>query len=222
MVAIPGVTEALWTILAESVTVLNFSQAGWQDILQSAVENPDSPQSWRHSSTWEAVRTAVGWHKRLEGVLERIHWPEVQRSWHEHGGPTWDPWGFAVVAEHSQPSTMHLRFEALLHHPIRPNGALWAWALTPVIEEWPRLHGLAPVCALDRVIRSLTPPDVIPGAPNFWNAWKIWMSEPSPHPDDGVSSLYPASLFLAWQRTLDTTDVMPPLTTTSGQQLAWW
>lgn len=190
-------------------------------MLAPAVEAPDDVRAWRYHGTWEAVRRAIGWHEQLERILVRNGWPDIQALWAAHGGPEWDPWGLAAVLEETPAAAIASRFETRLHHVLRPGAALWVWVATPEIGTWPRLADLSAPVALDRVLRTLVPPDPVPDRPHFWNAWAEWVNDVPPDPDSPLDSLYPAPLLRTWIRALDTTDVAEP-PAVHGDQLTLW
>ena len=215
------VSDAVYQAIADGIPIPRHTAAAWRDLLAPAVAEPQLARAWRHHGTWEAVRAVTGWHRGLGDILARHHWPEVQALWHRQGGPTWDPWGLAVVLAQTKASTISAEFEIRLHHVLRPSAALWVWAVTPIVENWPSLAGLSPALALDRVLRTLIPPADIPGSPHFWHAWAEWVGDAQPDADTPVTSLYPANLFNSWSVALDMADVIEP-PAVAGDQLTWW
>jgi hypothetical protein len=215
------IPNAVYQAIARAISIPRRTPAAWRDLLSDAVAAPHAASAWRHHGTWEAVRAVTGWHRRLENALVAHGWPEVQALWLAHGGPTWDPWGLAVVLGGARASLISAEFASFLHHPLRPNAALWVWVATSRVEVWPDLAGLPPVLALDRVLRTLTAPATIPPAPDFWDAWLDWGNDVPPEPDAPAESLYPSELFDAWRSALDTADVSEP-PAAAGSQLTWW
>lgn len=163
----------------------------------------------------------VGWHRSLQAILASRDWPLVQQVWLQHGGPKWDPWGLAVILEKARDSLVLNEFKTFLHHPIRPNAALWVWVATPEIKTWPDLSPCAPAQALDHVLRRLEPPANIPEMPHFWQAWREWVAEPPPDADVAVDSGYPHRLFHTWQYALQQAESDPVALPGSGGQLSW-
>jgi hypothetical protein len=208
-------------IVAQRIHYPQYSARAWLDVLEPALHSPESPQYWRHHSTWEAVRAVVGWHQQLQTVLVARGWPQLQQLWLQHGGPQWDPWGLAVVLEQVQDDVVLREFQTFLHHPLRPNAALWIWAATPALKIWPDFTQCAPVEALDRALRQLEAPAAMPEMPHFWQAWREWVDDPPPDASMAVDSGYPHRLLDTWQYILQKTESEPVVLPSTGGQLSW-
>ncbi|PSR20321.1 MAG: hypothetical protein C7B45_15435 [Sulfobacillus acidophilus] len=208
-------------ILAQRIRHPEYSARAWMDVLESALKSPETPRDWRHHGTWEAVRAVVGWHRQLETVLASRDWPLVQQVWLQHGGPQWDPWGLAVVLERTRDDIIFREFQTFLHHPIRPNAALWVWAATPTLKTWPDFARCTPIEALDRALRQLESPAVVPEMPHFWHAWREWVDDPPPDGSVAVESIYPHQVVQTWQYALENTEREPLWLPSAGGQLFW-
>lgn len=215
------ISDVVYQALADSIARPRYSSEAWRDVLSTAVASPNNAREWRHHVTWEAVRAVTRWHARLRTVLTAHYWHEIQAIWDAHGGPTWDPWGLAVILATVGKDRIEPEFENFLHHPLRPSAALWVWEVTPRVATWPDLSGVPAVLALDQVLRTLKADVPYPRGPHFWHAWTDWVNEEPPDPDLSVRSRYPGAVFEAWTQALEKADTSEPLAI-SGYQLTWW
>ncbi len=223
----PFIDNRLWPLLSQRIRIPAYTADAWQAWLRPAIEYPDTPKAWGTNSTWNAVRAVVQWHAVQDRTLRLWGWPTVQAAWTAQGGPTWDPWALALVAGAIDSTTAVAEFDTphVLHHPLEPGLALWAWAALPHVTHWPDLTGLAPLLALDAVLRSLVSPSPRPAHPHFWSAWAAWVQDPPPHPADAAPAWYPAALFTTWTQALAAAEA--PITGTpaampAARQLSWW
>jgi hypothetical protein len=184
--------------------------------LEPAVAHPTDPGQWRKDATWEIVRQAVYGHHQLADRLEAWAWPSCQAWWTHHGGPTWDPYSLAVAIAIRASTQWQAVFADLLHHPIQPGLALWAYGVWRTRPQWSDLNltGLPAMVALDSALRAAQPPFAELGSP--WGmVWQDWVNAPPPEETDPVpAGRYPTSLVNLWTQSLaktDTTSLAPPV-----------
>ncbi len=192
--------------------------------LEPAVIHPTECRKWRHHATWELVREAVRRHDDLSRHLQAWDWPACQRWWSEIQGPFWDPYGWALATRHRPSDRWMFDFAKMLHHPIQPGLAAWAygaWKVNP--SGVPRdLSGLSPMQALDGVLRRISPGDL--GMEGAWKqAWQDWIDTEPPHSSDPVpTGHYPTDLVASWRETLakiDQDDMTAPI---KSSQIQWF
>ena len=189
--------------------------------LTPAIEHPREPAQWRHDTTWELVRQAVRWHQKLTDRLNAWDWPICKAWWAAHGGPRWDPYSFAVAIAGRMANHWETEFAQILHNPVKPGLAAWAYGVWRARPLLPDLVGLPPLLALDHGLRACESPD---RASSWWDAWRDWISEPSPTAADPVPlGRYPTALVQQWQQTLAQADTnsVPPVHVRSVQ-LHWF
>jgi hypothetical protein len=195
--------------------------ASW---LEPALREPSTPRHWRHHATWEIVGEAVRQHQSLTRQLVAWDWASCQLKWHDWGGPSWDPYAMALAAQHHPAGEWALRFLDLLHHPIQPGLALWAYgAWQAGASAAPGdLANLTPLLALDRVLRSL--PLAVSAPKTAWHhALHGWIDAAPPDPEDKVpEGRYPTALLSRWQDTLASRDPMAFAAPSKASQLEWF
>ncbi len=198
------------------------SLAQW---LEPAAARPGDPRQWRHNSTWNLVRQAVRAHRQLTECLDAWEWPSCQAWWTECGGPRWDPYSLAVSIGKRPPTHWQSMFIELLHHPIHPGLALWAygvWRMHPPLPDTGALTGLLPTIAMDRALRACTLSFADIRSP-WGEAWQQWVSAPPPdaaEPDP--PGRYPATLVEEWADVLAKVDTLPLDPPVKGIQMRWF
>lgn len=195
-----------------------------REFLEPARIAPLDCGSWHDHATWELVREAVRQHDALSRHLDAWEWPSCQADWLRWGGPTWDAYGWAFATQARHPALWTSIFTEVLHHPIRPGLAWWAYGAWKVAPPRARgsLSDLSPISAMDTVLREI-PPDSPAMVGEWKQAWQDWVDADPPAPDEPLPGIrYPTRLVTSWQATLVKTldkDPGPPI---RSSQMRWF
>ncbi len=192
--------------------------------LEPAVEHPLNTRYWRNAATWDLVRVAVNHHETLSHVLDAWQWPNCQAWWYEHTGLTWDPYALAFAVGHRHPAQWQRSFIDLLHHPIQPGLALWAygvWRSHPSVDL-PDLSGCSPMTVIDTILRAGVVADDL--SETAWAmARQDWVETTPPGPDDPEPvGRYPTTLVMDWEQALAPSEPEPVAPPLKASQLQWF